>query len=229
MCTWKKKQNCGQAPTSYSATALSSSDSNNNSFKNAKFYSSSSFSSGFVHLSSPISFQKLRKGVAFRQRINLDAFTIIALFQLIPSSMAWHAKIELWEPIVSKCHFSSGILWQISDRQYFFAFDQTHTTAERRLTFLGGSASNSISEVSPYNEVWQTRSQVTSLFGREPFALNLRHVYLAASSLARLECNRAWHAWTRECHPHCNALHIMASPYLVRWELSARITVPCGL
>ena len=69
-----------------------------------------------------------------------------------------------------------------------FAFDQTHTTAERRLTitYLGGSASNSISEVSPYNEVWQTRSQITSLFGREPFALNLRHVYLAASSLAQL-------------------------------------------
>ena len=37
----------------------------------------------------------------------------------------------------------------------FFAFDQTHTAAERRLTltFLGGSAYNSISEVSPYNEV----------------------------------------------------------------------------
>ena len=71
-----------------------------------------------------------------------------------------------------------------------FAFDQTHTTAELRLTmtktYLGASASNSISEVSPYNEVWQTRSQITSLFGREPFALNLRHVYLAASSSAQL-------------------------------------------
>ena len=71
-----------------------------------------------------------------------------------------------------------------------FAFDQTHTTAELRLTmtktYLGASASNSISEVSPYNEVWQTRSQITSLFGREPFAPNLRHVYLAASSLAQL-------------------------------------------
>ena len=144
------------------------------------------------------------------------------IWSLQANGMPQYVLIELWEPIVSKWHFSSAILWQISDGQYFFAFDQTHT-------YLGGSASNSISEVSPYNEVWQTRSQVTSLFGREPFALNLRHVYLAASSLARLECNRAWHAWTRECHPHCNALHIMASPYLVRSEFSVRITVPCGL
>ena len=147
------------------------------------------------------------------------------------SLQAWHGMPKLnFESQLS----ASDIFLQVSCDKYqidstFFAFDQTHTTAERRLTFLGGSASNSISEVSPYNEVWQTRSQVTSLFGREPFALNLRHVYLAASSLGRLECNRAWHAWTRECHPHCNALHIMASPYLVRWELSVRITVPCGL
>ena len=52
---------------------------------------------------------------------------LLHFFHLIPSSMAWHAKIELWEPIVSKWHFSSGILWQISDRQYFFCiWPNTH-------------------------------------------------------------------------------------------------------
>ena len=68
------------------------------------------------------------------------------IWSLQANAMPQYVLIELWEPIVSKWHFSSAILWQISDGQYFFAFDQTHT-------YLGGSVSNSISEVSPYNEV----------------------------------------------------------------------------
>ena len=78
MCTRKKNRNYGQAPIWYSGTLLSSSGSNIKSFEYVKFYSSSSFSTGFVHLSCLISFQKLRRGVAS------DAFTIIALFSSDP-------------------------------------------------------------------------------------------------------------------------------------------------
>ena len=128
--------------------------------------------------------------------------------------------------------FSSGILWQISDGQHFFSHLTKHTlqqSGDWLWHFWVARPTILFPKLALIMKFWQTRSQITSLFGREPFALNLRHVYLAATSLARLECNRAWHAWTRECHPHCNALHIMASPYLVRSEFSVRITVPCGL
>ena len=124
---------------------LSSSGWNNTSFENVKFYSSSSFSSGSVHLSSLICFQKLRRGVASNSGSILMPLQLLHFF--IWSLQACHGMTQyvLIDDWTLRAHCQevtfffeypvANIRWTV-----LFAFDQTRTTEERILTmtFLGG-------------------------------------------------------------------------------------------